>query len=203
MPANLPKLNPSPTDRVELQNNTFTLDGIARYICSTYAEAVSATQNTGGFDAVVIGSGMYGAYSAAKLFHFSRDLPGRDRPRILVLEEGPFFLSEHFQNLPLGLGGLFTVPLAPLVPDTQTAIDEPARYNAARTADNRSLFTAHHKCVGGKSLFWGGWTPRYTAADLQDPLWPRDAVDFLNSEDGYPFVESEIGSAVSDGFIFG
>ncbi|MBC7804696.1 MAG: DUF1080 domain-containing protein, partial [Akkermansiaceae bacterium] len=47
------------------------------------------------------------------------------------------------------------------------------------------------------------WTPRYTAADLQDPLWPRDAVDFLNSEDGYPFVESEIGSAVSDGFIFG
>ncbi len=203
MPANLPKLNPDPNNRVELQNNTFTLDGLARYICSTYAEATTATQNTGGFDAVVIGSGMYGAYAAAKLFQFSRGLPRRDRPRILVLEEGPFFLSEHFQNYPVGLGGLFTVPLAPLVPDAQTAIAEPGRYNAARRADGRPVFTPHHKCVGGKSLFWGGWTPRYTVADLEDPLWPREVVDFLNSGDGYAFIEREIGSAVPDGFIFG
>lgn len=203
MPANLPKLNPDPNNKVELQNNTFTLDGLARYICSTYAEATSSAQNTGGFDAIVIGSGMYGAYVAAKLFQFSRDMPGRDRPRILVLEEGPFLLSEHFQNYPLGLGGLFNVPLAPLVPDAQTIIAEPDRYEAARGAGNRPVFTSHHKCVGGKSLFWGGWTPRYTAADFANPLWPRDVVSFLNTDNGYEFIESEIGSAVPDGFIFG
>ncbi|TMC47365.1 MAG: GMC family oxidoreductase, partial [Chloroflexi bacterium] len=50
-------------------------------------------------------------------------------------------------------------------------------------------------CVGGRSLYWGGWSPRLTAADLS--RWPADIATFLQaapgSFDGYQQVEKEIG----------
>jgi len=32
-------------------------------------------------------------------------------------------------------------------------------------------------CIGGRSLFWGGWSPRLTADDLAH--WPQDLVTYL------------------------
>ena len=51
---------------VEVQETTFSIDVLGRYICSTYDEAI----NNGGFpfDVVVIGAGMYGAYVAEKIY---------------------------------------------------------------------------------------------------------------------------------------
>jgi hypothetical protein len=44
-------------------------------------------------------------------------------------------------------------------------------------------------CIGGRSLFWGGWCPRLTTDhDLQQ--WPAEAVAIL--QQNYPFVEDEI-----------
>ncbi|MFH7027607.1 MAG: hypothetical protein ACHBN1_19955 [Heteroscytonema crispum UTEX LB 1556] len=181
----------------DIQRTTFSLDAIARFVCNTWEEILAA-QAGGQFDAVVIGSGMYGAYTAAKLFEFGKELPNQ-QPRILVLEAGPFFISEHFQNL-TRLGDLFTQVLEPLVePNSQGRnINEPSNYVFAGN------FRDHHRCVGGKSLFWGGWTPRLVDSDLQQ--WPADVVEYLrlkNQPDGYEYVEREIGAWPIADFING
>ncbi len=51
---------------VEVQETTFSIDVLGRYICNTYDEAI----NNGGFpfDAIVIGAGMYGSYIAEKIY---------------------------------------------------------------------------------------------------------------------------------------
>lgn len=55
----LPRLVPA-ADSVAFQSTDFSLDVLGRFICNTWEEA---TQNGGlPFDAVIVGSGMYGAY---------------------------------------------------------------------------------------------------------------------------------------------
>src|SRR5438445_13432305 len=77
----------------DVQATAFTLDALGRLICNTWEEVV----NNGGaaFDAVVIGAGMFGAYCAEKLYRFGQ----AKGMRVLVLEAGPFLVSEHIQNL--------------------------------------------------------------------------------------------------------
>ena len=111
-------------------------------------------------------------------------------------EEGPFLIHEHFQNLPRGLGSLYDIPLAPLLPDGQYKIinsdGTPEGQNVQFGRDFAGKFRPHHRCVGGKGLFWGGWTPSLTPADLAQ--WPAAVSDFLTSADGYSFVSQEIGA---------
>ena len=75
---------------VAVQETTFSVDVMGRFICNTWDEAV----NNGGvaFDAVVIGAGMFGAYCAEKIYRHAN-------LRVLVLEAGSFLVSEHVQNL--------------------------------------------------------------------------------------------------------
>jgi hypothetical protein len=54
-------------------------------------------------------------------------------------------------------------------------------------------------CVGGRSLYWGGWAPRLTAAD--QALWPVGVANYLNAN--YKQVEREIGVDPSTDFITG
>jgi hypothetical protein len=54
-------------------------------------------------------------------------------------------------------------------------------------------------CIGGRSLFWGGWSPELTPADLAN--WPPDIVTYLNSATGYASTEAEIGTATTTDFI--
>jgi len=77
---------------VEVQETTFSIDVLGRYICNTYDEAI----NNGGFpfDAIVIGAGMYGSYIAEKIYR-----QGHGNLRVLLLEAGSFLVSEHVQNL--------------------------------------------------------------------------------------------------------
>ncbi len=185
----------------DIQDSTFLRDALSRFVCNTLDEALASAPS--GFDVVVVGSGMYGAYYAAKLFEFTKHVPGV-KPRILVLQEGPMVIYEHFQNLPQGLGAIFGVPLAPLLPEGQFRIITPDgapetnRVNAGR-------FSPHHRCVGGKSLFWGGWAPTLRPADLLQ--WPAPVAEFLNGADGYDGVTKEIGARdePADGrdFIYG
>jgi hypothetical protein len=86
----LPNLIPA-GGQVGVQNTTFSIDALGRYLCSTWDEATGS----GGapFSAIVIGAGMYGAYCATKIF---RRHPGK---RVLLLDAGRFMVSEHVQNL--------------------------------------------------------------------------------------------------------
>ena len=142
----LPQLVPA-GPQVAVQETAFTTDALGRYVCSTWEEATGS----GGapFTAVIVGAGAYGAYLAGALY--------RTRPaaRILVLDAGSFLVGEHVQNLgPVG----FNVP-APTGSDPGTARELvwglPWRGNVE--------FPGLAYCLGGKSLYWGGWCPRLTA----------------------------------------
>jgi hypothetical protein len=131
--------------RRDTQTTAFTIDSIARFTCNTWQEIKDA-KGSRGFDIAVIGSGMYGAYVAAKLFEFGEQL-GPAAPRIVVLEAGPFLISEHIQNLPR-VGDLGSLVFEPLVgPPSQRVVQEPGNYKGAGNVSD------HARCVGGKSLF--------------------------------------------------
>jgi hypothetical protein len=79
-----------PAGKVPVQTTSFSVDALARYICSTWDEATAS----GGapFSAVVVGAGMYGATARQSFRRHS----GK---RVLLLDAGRFMVSEHVQNL--------------------------------------------------------------------------------------------------------
>src|SRR6266404_427439 len=192
----LRRLNPDPNVLVDVQQTEFSHDMLGRWVCSTWPEV----SGNGGdpFDVVVIGAGMFGGYIADKLYRHGEDIG----LRVLVVEAGAFLLPTHIQNLPrLGLGG----PAEQIVngdaqhpdPGTQNLVwGHPWLSNQA--------FPGLAYCVGGRSLFWGGWSPRLTKADLDarpagQVSWPSDAVTYLNAH--YEAVENEMGVKPTDDFI--
>jgi choline dehydrogenase-like flavoprotein len=170
-----------------VQRTTLSIDALGRYVCSTWAEA---TQNGGkAFDAVIVGSGMYGAYCAEKIWR----LGAAKGVRVLVLEAGPFLISEHVQNIAnIGLN----VP-APLDPAQDRGVPRELVWGIAWRGN--VAFPGLAYCVGGKSLYWGGWCPRLTVADLQQ--WPAATVQALQAS--YPEVERETGVVPATDFITG
>src|SRR5260221_13119537 len=90
MASSLPRLIHSTTDEVNYQETSFGVDAVARNVCNTWEEAMTNPA----FDAVVIGSGMFGGYFADKLF---RDAKGQ---RTLLLEAGGVLVAGHYQALP-------------------------------------------------------------------------------------------------------
>ena len=181
----------------DIQRTTFSVDGMARFTCNTWDEVLDA-QAGGQFDIVIVGSGMYGAYTAAKLFERGRRMTSNlDAPRILVMESGPFLITEHIQNLARRSTDLASMVAEDLVEPGQT---------------NGAVFVKHSRCLGGKSLFWGGWAPRYQKEDLEklddegDRLWPEDVEDYLFQagwRGGYEYSEQEIGAYPVQDFING
>lgn len=181
------------TARDDVQQTAFTYDVMGRYICNNWQE-VTAAQGSGAypFDVVVIGAGMFGAYCAEKLYR----LGSASALRILLLDAGALLLQSHIQNLPQQLGGKVGGP------------------NYLRTRDDASgaqnviwgmpwisneRFPGLAYCIGGRSLFWGGWSPPLTDADLAN--WPNDAVNYLKSAAGYGTTAEEIGTATTTDFI--
>jgi GMC oxidoreductase len=185
------------------QPTDFTLDVLGRYTCNTFDEALansdafyrSTARDLNGnalaprgdlrpFDFIVIGGGTFGGAVAEQLFYRST---GRSE-RILVLEGGPFLLPEHWQNLPsMSLGGeVWGVP-----------------WNS-----NTNDFQGLAFCLGGRSVFWGGWSPRLL--DSETGPWPQAVLDDLaakklpNGDAGY-FRQSgqQIGVTETNDFIFG
>jgi hypothetical protein len=129
---------------------------------------------------------MYGGAVATKLYRLTRR-------RILVLDAGSFLIPEHVQNM-AQIG--FNVPGAiPPTADPGVARELvwglPWRGNVD--------FPGLAYCAGGKSLFWGGWCPRLTAANLID--WPSATAAYLNAN--YDVLEDEIGVSVTTDFISG
>src|SRR5258705_6922723 len=154
------------------QATDFALDVMGRYVCNTFDEALAnsdqgyratARDQNGNalptrgdmrpFDFIVVGGGTFGAAIAEHLWFRST---GRSE-RILVLEGGPFLLSEHVQNVPtLGLGNEV--------------------WGKAWNADTRLQFPGLAYCIGGRSVFLGGWSPRLLGAGTPPSPWPPAVV---------------------------
>lgn len=171
----------------DVQRTAMSLDVLGRFVCNTWDEAVG---NGGApFDAVVVGGGMFGGYCADKIAR-----PQIGRPlRVLVLEAGPFLVPTHVQNLPRA-GLDVPDPILP-APDGGIARDLvwgiPWRSNVP--------FVGQAYCVGGKSLYWGGWCPRLQADDLA--LWPPSVAQYMTQT--YATLEQQTGVADRTEFIQG
>src|SRR5947199_2176014 len=189
---------------VEVQDTAFAIDVLGRYTCSTWDEV---TTNGGvAFDVVVIGAGMFGAYCAEKIYRLGPNL------RVLVLDAGSLLVTEHVQNLSrIGLNaagpkkdptGQFDVPVV-------FNSDDPGPRERVWGIPMRSLvpISGLAYCLGGRSLYWGGWSPRLTPADLVPSRWPPTIAEFLQSPtatgDAYEVTEKETGVFDKTDYISG
>ncbi len=183
MASSLPRLIHSPTDEVNYQETSFGVDAVARNVCNTWEEAMTNPA----FDAVVIGSGMFGGYFADKLF---RDAKGK---RTLLLEAGGFLVAGHYQDLPdIGLN----VP-EPMDPASDNR--RPREIVWGMPWRGNTSFVGTPYCVGGKSIYWGGWCPRLTDDVLA--AWPSSVAGYL--KDNYSRVEEQLGVSEHTDFIQG
>jgi choline dehydrogenase-like flavoprotein len=209
-PLDLPRLLPSAdrTQRVQIQQTAFTDDVIGRYVCNDWDEVIaSLTDGAFPFDAVVVGAGMFGGYCAEKLYRKGATVG----LRVLLLDAGSFELPGHIQNLPplggnLGAPGVRTVDNGvqnvvwgmPWITDT----------TAVGPANAAPGFPGLAYAIGGRSLYWGGWSPELTSDDLA--AWPADVRTFLtnpvpgdpNGWSGYRRTAEEIGTATTTDFMF-
>ena len=171
----------------DVQRTTMSLDVLGRFVCNTWDEAI----NNGGapFDAVIVGGGMFGGYCADKISRSSGPRP----LRVLVLEAGPFLVPTHVQNLPQA--GL-DVP-DPIFPSADSGAARDLVWGIPWRSNVQFVGQAY--CVGGKSLYWGGWCPRLQADDLAS--WPPSVAQYLTQN--YPTLEQQTGVADSTDFIQG
>ena len=188
------------------QTTDFTIDVLGRYICNGLDEALrSANQSlrpdARPFDIVIVGGGTFGAALAQHLFYLDK---ARGH-RILVLEGGPFVLTDHVQDLPMvGLNVPGPTSIAKLRAGGQDGKPREQVWGLAWHANTDFPGLAY--CVGGRSLYWGGWSPRLLADETRSdtPInpWPAATVADLNST-YFRQASEQIGVLETNDFIFG
>jgi choline dehydrogenase-like flavoprotein len=175
------------------QRTDFSIDIYGRYLCNGLDEALRSANpairpDARPFDMIVIGGGTFGAVMAAKLFNNDKTR----KHRILVLEAGPVSIPEHQQNLPLiNPGEVWGVP-----------------WNSNSPQSWNQVFPGLAFTVGGRSLFWGGWSPYFIPSELSTPPWPKPIVDDLtkaqpsNQNEAYlDQAARQIGTSAENDFV--
>jgi hypothetical protein len=179
----------------------FSKDVLGRYVCNSLGEAVAS----GPFDVVIVGGGTFGLALAQDLFFRSKTtgtgvVEDSLRPggfRVLVLEAGPFVLDEHTQDVP-GLrlfppSALPQLPACPLPTTRQQLVAQGRQFETFLEVwglpfDSNEPFGGLAYCVGGRSLFFGGWSPQYLDTEMpvqpggaitDQTLWPEQVVQDL------------------------
>ena len=171
----------------DVQHTTLGVDVLGRYVCNTWDEATAG--GTRRFDVIVIGAGMFGGYAAEKVYR----LGAANNLKVLVLDGGSFLVPTHLQNLPdVGL-----YPPDPLFPANDTGSPRNVVWGMAWRGN--VPFVGQAYCVGGKSLYWGGWCPRLLASDLA--AWPPTVSQYFNQN--YPLMEQQTGVSDDTEFIQG
>lgn len=119
-----------------------------------------AAREENNYDMVIVGTGFCG-YATAE-----RALERNPNYRILIIERGPYFLPEHFQNLPMPfshtIGGL-----SETFPWTVSA----------KTAEGPGTISWQHGMspfFGGRSTLWSAWCPRPTEEEMDG--WPAETI---------------------------
>jgi choline dehydrogenase-like flavoprotein len=184
------------------QYTDFSKDVLGRYVCNGLDEALASTTgrpDARPFDIIVVGGGSFGP----SLAQHALDLDGFGNHRILVLEAGPFVFPEHVQNLPMvGVVAPPPVTVDPGVPRAEVW-GLPWRSNVP------DGFPGLAYCTGGRSLFWGGWSPQLLQAETPADRWPASVLfDLRNrqlgTEQGYFHQAArQIGVTETNDFVFG
>ena len=186
------------------QSTDFTKDVLGRYMCNGLDEAMhSADKNAQRpdgspqtdarpFNAIIIGGGSFGGVLAQHLLYADET----NSYRILVLEAGRHSLPEHFQNLPaLGLGAPGPTSVDPGVPRAEVW-GLPWRTNVA------AGFPGLAYTIGGRSLFFGGWSPRLLDEEMPPAKWPPNVVAQLKQK-YFDEAARQIGTDSANDFIQG
>lgn len=176
----------------------FSRDVLGRYLCNTWDEAMASTDSAARpdarpFDFIVVGGGSFGAVVAHSLF------VKHPTNRILVLEAGLFVLPEHVQNLPmLGLNPPGPTRIADLRAIGQ---DEKPRAELWGLPWHSPVpFPGLAYCIGGRSIFFGGWSPQLLDAELRS--WPAAVVADLKAR-YFAASAEQIGTDSTNDFIDG
>ena len=123
-----------------------------------------ALSTSGEFDFIVVGSSFCG-------FSFvQRILKNNSFAKILILERGDYFLTQHFQNLPLQFQ------------NTLGGVSETFPWSITPTMHNGEYIKWLHgqvSCLGGKSIMWSGWCPEPPNDKM--PGWPKEIMDTIHS----------------------
>lgn len=118
------------------------------------------------YDLVIVGTGFCG-YAVAQ-----RALDNDPRCRILMLERGPFFLPDHFQNLARPLKEVLGIP-SETFPWTVSSATATGQSGAVTWAHGMIPF------FGGRSTHWSGWCARPLPRELHG--WPRETVEAVQA----------------------
>jgi len=169
------------------QITDFTLDVLGRYICNGLDEALASADTAAHadarpFDLIVLGGGSFGSVLASHLLFNDTSRAHR----ILVLEAGPLALPEHTQNLPpqLNPGEVWGVP-----------------WNSNSPKSWNQRFPGLAFCPGGRSLFWGGWSPYFIESELT--AWPKAVRDDLTVGGYLDTAAEQIGTNQTNDFVYG
>ena len=122
-------------------------------------------QQTGEFDYVVIGS------SYCALGFITRVAENNPNAKILVLEQGQYFLPCHFQNL------------SSVYRHTRRGPSETFQWRVSeKTKQEKHIHCPwlHGMCnfFGGRSLFWNGWCPEPTTDEMEH--WPPEVITVVH-----------------------
>jgi choline dehydrogenase-like flavoprotein len=187
---------------------------MGRFICNGLDEALRSTDtntypDARPFDVIVVGGGSFGTILAAHVFNNDKT----HSRRVLVLDGGPVLLPEHVQNLPMmGIA-------APGPVQNDPGVVREFVWGLAWQTSVKAGFPGLAYCLGGRSVFWGGWSPQLlhaempTTASPQHPnAWPAQLVNELevpvkplpNGQAGYFRQAAEqIGTTETNDFIHG
>jgi choline dehydrogenase-like flavoprotein len=115
------------------------------------------------FDYIIIGSGFCSLAFARQVYEKN------PWAKILILERGPFFLPEHFQNLPIAyqhtLGGL-----------SETFPWTLSKKTATQPAGNIQFQHGMVPFFGGRSILWSAWCPRPDVEKGEMKHWPKETI---------------------------
>lgn len=185
------------------QYTPFSKDVMGRYVCNSLDEAMASTDssrsaNARMFDIIIVGGGSFGSVCAQHLF--TQD--STHSHRILVLEGGPFSIPEHVQNLPLFAG--LNVPGATSIQDLrnqgQFGPDKPREEVWGIPWHSSTKFPGLAYCLGGRSLYFGGWCPQLLDAEMN--TWPQAVRNDLDAS-YFAQASEQIGTNVTNDFISG
>jgi choline dehydrogenase-like flavoprotein len=185
------------------QYTDFSKDVLGRYICNGLDEALASTSGPGArpFDIIIVGGGSFGGALTQHLLY--RD--SFRNHRILVLDAGPQVLTEHVQNIPaLGLVAPGPVTADPGVPRAEV-------WGLPWRSDVPIGFPGLAYCLGGRSIFWGGWSPELLVAETPAAVWPQVVLDELRGNSSLPYAlpgyfrqsAEQIGVTETNDFVFG
>jgi choline dehydrogenase-like flavoprotein len=177
------------------QYTDFSKDVLGRYICNGLDEALRSTSgrpDAKPFDIIIVGGGSFGGAAAQHVLY--GDLFRNHR--ILVLEAGPFLFTEHVQNLPtIGLVAPGPTTVDPGVPRAEV-------WGLPWRTDVPQGFPGLAYCIGGRSLFFGGWSPELLDAEMPANAWPSQVVQDLKNK-YFAQAAEQIGVDQTNDFVFG